>query len=329
MHYIYIIQKKDDYRLYIGQTISYKSRWRTHIKIANQYSADKKNSIHVQHIHKALAKYGIDAFEFYILQKCKTQKEANEMERFWIEILNARKKGVGFNSKPGGQVFSNPELTKEKRKAIFDEYLTGQITMLKLAEKYKCSSLFIKSILLEYDENIKIKRDWGRVISKEQEKEICKRYLTGQFTAEELSKMYGCTSVLICRKLTENNIEILGAKHFSKGRRHSLGTEFKKGHSYNRKFTDKQEKEICDKYTNERVSVKRLSIIFGCNRTTIFDILKRRNIPNRGGFKLSEEEMKSVIRDYLELKSFTAVSKKYGVSHNTISRIISKHNKCQ
>jgi len=54
-------------------------------------------------IMKAIKKYGKKNFQKDILQNCKTKKELNECEMFWIEFFESNKRNKGYNLTKGGE----------------------------------------------------------------------------------------------------------------------------------------------------------------------------------------------------------------------------------
>lgn len=70
-------------------------------------------------IIRALAKYGIDNFVFFIIDKAKTQEELDLKERFWISIYNSNIKGIGYNIQLGG--FGVGKHSDETKKIMSDK----------------------------------------------------------------------------------------------------------------------------------------------------------------------------------------------------------------
>jgi group I intron endonuclease len=66
--------------------------------------------------YRAIRKYGIDAFEWSILQICHTIEELNVAERQWIRVLDSKKQG--YNSTDGGDGLWNPSLETRKKMSI-------------------------------------------------------------------------------------------------------------------------------------------------------------------------------------------------------------------
>lgn len=92
---IYKITNTITNQCYIGQSIDIENRWRQHIY--NGKNLYKKTKFYL-----ALNKYGIDAFEFEVLEECPlNQNVLDERERYWINYYNSYSNG--YNSTLGGQ----------------------------------------------------------------------------------------------------------------------------------------------------------------------------------------------------------------------------------
>lgn len=94
MHYIYVIQNKINLKLYIGQTTRIKTRWYEHRTTSNKQSKYP--------LYKSMKKYGLDNFDFTIIEEYDNQIDADEAEDFFINYFNTRNKEFGYNLKPGG-----------------------------------------------------------------------------------------------------------------------------------------------------------------------------------------------------------------------------------
>lgn len=94
--------------IYIGQTINFKERRRSHFK------NKKINSMPICH---AIQKHGKESFDMFILEYCDTLDELNEAEERLIKLY----KLLGFrlyNVKNGGNNHAMSESTKEKLRQI-------------------------------------------------------------------------------------------------------------------------------------------------------------------------------------------------------------------
>lgn len=91
---IYQITNKFNGKAYIGQTVKTLSqRWINHITDALRGSAFL--------IHKAIRKYGPDAFDVKVLCKCGSAEELNDKEKFYI-VERRTLMPDGYNMTPGG-----------------------------------------------------------------------------------------------------------------------------------------------------------------------------------------------------------------------------------
>ena len=90
---IYKITNKVNGKIYIGQSITIKNRWKQHINEA-------KNNRNNAALYLAMRKYGIDNFSFEVIEECDI-KFLNEREIYWINFYNSFE-GEGYNMTPGG-----------------------------------------------------------------------------------------------------------------------------------------------------------------------------------------------------------------------------------
>lgn len=94
---IYKITNLINNKVYVGQSIDIKERWNQHKYKANNPKELGYNSA----IHQAFRKYGIENFNFEVIEQC----EVNELdfkERYWIQELNSLVPN-GYNILTGGQ----------------------------------------------------------------------------------------------------------------------------------------------------------------------------------------------------------------------------------
>ena len=97
-------------KVYVGQTVNtLKYRKEQHWREA--ICPSRKNV----HFHNALLKYGIDNFEFEIIDRARDVDELNKKESYWIDYYNSTDSRYGYNKDSGGKSggFKSQE-TKEK-----------------------------------------------------------------------------------------------------------------------------------------------------------------------------------------------------------------------
>ena len=123
-------------KVYIGQTVNTRRRWREHIRDAALGSTLK--------VHCAIRKYKTTLSCFSIIQdNIRTQKEANQLEIFYISKYDSFKNG--YNSTPGGenggQIFgeNHPQakLSDEQVLEIRQIRYSKQFTLKEVYEFYK------------------------------------------------------------------------------------------------------------------------------------------------------------------------------------------------
>jgi len=100
---IYKATNKINGKIYIGQTIrTLEYRWAQHCR-------DKRKTA----LHSTIKKYGKDAFKLEILSKCKSIKEMNYKEEYYIKLLNTLAPN-GYNLSTGGDNKRHHESSKRK-----------------------------------------------------------------------------------------------------------------------------------------------------------------------------------------------------------------------
>ena len=95
MGYIYKITNLINQKVYIGLTRrNPELRWREHINIT-YYSKGNRH-----HLHNAILKYGLENFDFKILEEVPEEK-INDREKFWINYFDSYTNG--YNETLGGE----------------------------------------------------------------------------------------------------------------------------------------------------------------------------------------------------------------------------------
>lgn len=104
---IYMIKNLVNNKVYIGQSINIKKRFREH-----KYNL--KNNIHANHhLQNAWNKYGGENFEFIVLEYC-TENLINNKEEYYISVYKTIDSKYGYNKKEGGKNGRLSEETKNK-----------------------------------------------------------------------------------------------------------------------------------------------------------------------------------------------------------------------
>lgn len=98
--------------MYIGKSIEHEVRWKNHLTSA------RLGCSHV--FHRAIRKYGAQAFHFGILEVCDSEVESYNREVFWIaEYDTIVDNGKGYNMTYGGDgVFLTPQFEEKRIEAL-------------------------------------------------------------------------------------------------------------------------------------------------------------------------------------------------------------------
>lgn len=91
---IYCFHNKVNNKRYIGQSVNIERRYRDHLNRCYN------NSCEYSYLHKAINKYGIENFDFSILEIC-SNIELNIKEQYWISYYNSVRP-YGYNLTYGG-----------------------------------------------------------------------------------------------------------------------------------------------------------------------------------------------------------------------------------
>lgn len=87
-----MIKNNSNGKVYIGQSVDIKKRWREHRSAA--YNLNSKDYDMV--IYRAIRKYGLNNFSFSMLETCKIE-ELNEKEKYWIQNYDSKNKGYNVS----------------------------------------------------------------------------------------------------------------------------------------------------------------------------------------------------------------------------------------
>lgn len=151
--YIYEVKNNINNKIYIGQTLYIKRRFKDH----------KANRYHNPHFKHAISYYGADNFSFSILYSLKLEDEKmlkkilNHLEKFWIMAHSSYNPNKGYNSNYGGRSQSGMKYSKESRQKMANS--AKFIHIGKLSGKAKAID--------QYDLNNKFIKHWDCIIDVE------------------------------------------------------------------------------------------------------------------------------------------------------------------
>ena len=171
---IYKVTNKINGKVYIGQSVDIGRRWRQHMTA--------KDDIY---FHKAIQKYGIENFEWEVIEKCK-KSELDERESYWIEYYDSFNKG--YNCTKGGDgvgigedhpnwkggISSDPEYSKQYYQANKEQ--KKQYSKQHYKQYYEVNKEKKKKYHKQYNEENKEKRKQYRKQYYEVHKEKRKEY---------------------------------------------------------------------------------------------------------------------------------------------------------
>lgn len=208
--YVYKVINKINGKFYIGKSNDPHSRFIRHLSVGKtQYNKNNQ----YQYIHRAITKYGSDAFYLEIIEECVSEEVAYDRETYWVKKLQSNNKNIGYNLNEGGVGGGSPNV--EVRKKI-SKTLSGRITSLRgflrclqkiflLLPNYK-KNIFVK---IKYNKDIKfgeerktllenyynnthnyVINDYNKKLTDELKNDILYFHKTKMFFKDELSNIF-------------------------------------------------------------------------------------------------------------------------------------------
>lgn len=134
---IYKIQNNINFKVYIGQSIDIKTRWKNH----RYYARNQSN----YPLYLAFQKYGIENFTFSIIEECSINA-LDDREKYWIQYYNSFEKG--YNQTLGGQGSQNNtvKLSEEDVFIIYDLLQNSDILQKDIAKSFNVGDDTISEI---------------------------------------------------------------------------------------------------------------------------------------------------------------------------------------
>lgn len=133
---IYCITNTINHHSYVGQSKNIGHRIKDHVRSSIRETASDYNSP----LSLAIRKYGLDNFEFYVLERCEYDK-LNEREIYWISkyksYIHSKEYSGGYNLTAGGK--QNIRLIKLSEKDVDNirKLLTSsRLSISQIAEMY-------------------------------------------------------------------------------------------------------------------------------------------------------------------------------------------------
>ena len=146
INYIYCYTNKQNGKKYVGQTNNIKRRYKQHKEDSFKNYNDARYN---QAIHCAIRKYGLDNFDFEILEvlENKTSEEVNERETYWIREKNSLSPN-GYNLKATGEANRgrNSSSLSDADKNEIRRRLREKESIREIAEDYLLSYSYVSQI---------------------------------------------------------------------------------------------------------------------------------------------------------------------------------------
>lgn len=135
---IYKIQNKLNGKCYIGQSVDIHRRWNDHKSAAFNQNAD----CYHQHLYRAMRKYGINQFDFSILEEC-SRDELDTKEKYYIHQFDSFYNG--YNQTFGGDT-GGAKMPKEHILGIIHDLETTRMRHQDIADKWGTSKQMVQGI---------------------------------------------------------------------------------------------------------------------------------------------------------------------------------------
>lgn len=137
---IYLIKNTITGHCYVGQAKNIERRIYYHLLS----TIDEKRKDYNYPLHKAMRKYGYDAFELELLEECDYSK-LNNREQYWVKQYDSRKNG--YNQTDGGyQSIRHIKLTEEQVSEIKKLLHENNLTNAELSIKFNISKDMVHRI---------------------------------------------------------------------------------------------------------------------------------------------------------------------------------------
>lgn len=139
---IYKYENKINKKIYIGQSVNIEKRYRQHLYCAENSIKNKMA------IDRAIEKYGIDNFDFSIVEECRVE-DLDDREKYWIAYYNSYK--TGYNNTIGGLSLKGSDhpraILNEQQVWEIREMYNSHISRRTVFEKFKDTGLTKRGFL--------------------------------------------------------------------------------------------------------------------------------------------------------------------------------------
>lgn len=172
-YFVYLLTNTVNGKVYVGKANDPESRWLGHLKQV-RYG-------HQTPVHRAIRKYGTEAFERTVLAGFKVEEDAYAFERETVLRIGSNRPSVGYNRTEGGDGVRGLLFTDEHRKRLSESHIgkvptKAQSDALSLGRAYGAS---------EEGRRLKSIRQTGRLLWSEEQRLAIADRMTGHVVSEE------------------------------------------------------------------------------------------------------------------------------------------------
>lgn len=331
---IYQIKNLINGKLYIGSALYIKKRWSTHIKRL------KENIHHSLYLQSSYNKYGIDNFEFSVIELCAPEIMIAK-EQYYIDKYKTASRVYGYNVCPKagsclGSKHSESAIAKKKLKTkinsskadkkvyVFAHNDHGKVELNKydFADQFGINRNSLNNLVagrvkrLQSGWCLDFVKQRDAPVNKKVEvstDDIIKDYESGA-TLIFLAQKYGLHFKTIADRLSRNGIKTRGVYETNIVRRNKI---------------DKN--SFISDY-DSGVGVSKLADKYGVSGITARQMLKQSGVPIRDQsqtqklkIRLSVDQ-KEIVAKYSQGVSAQIIARQYGINNNTVLSILKENN---
>ena len=313
--FIYKVTNTINGKIYIGQTVKpIEERWQEHI-----YEA-RGNNKSCSYLHNAMHKYGEKVFKFEIIESCNAE-DLDEREIYWVAYFNSFEEG--YNLTRGGKGKRILQINDED---ICNDYISG-MSLSEVAKKHSASAWTVKDILHKYNIQLRSGKEAQRL--KKGLHVYCINENGERFDFDSLKE---AAEYVIAKGLVkkDSDYKVIGA-----GLRNIILTGVR-AYGFNW-FCDDfdteyilQEREKiknCKKHYDRRHPKNRKSVCPKCGglKDKCSDVCRNCYVDIRRKESICPEK-EVLLKDIQDLKTMSAIARKYGVTSNTVKAWYKRYN---
>lgn len=265
--YIYCYKNKTNGHKYVGQTKNLKSRYSAHKSCAYNKDSKDYNSL----FHQKIREYGLENFEFYVLEEINSGDLGliNEREIYWIKKERSWVRyGEGYNVTTGGENFKkNISLSDNEIKEIQTLLLDTKKPFTEIAKQFDSYREAIARVNTgkygfseELSYPLRATREWSPIPQKTKEKIVEEILLTNQ-TLKEIARKFNISYHLVMQ-INTGESNLIGDYNYPLRK------------AKNKKIPEEVKEQIKERLLIGEKPVK-IAEQFGVHVTTIYNIKRK------------------------------------------------------